>query len=1161
MKTVLKIVLIALVVILIVLLTFGFVLVMDWPWWVGFFILLAFAGIGVGVLFLRKLLMRRREQKFVAQVIEQDEARIKAAQDATSKDELADIQKKWKEAVDALRRSHLRKQGNPLYVLPWYMIIGESGSGKTTALNSAKLSSPFVEVTRTSGVSGTKNCDWWFFEQAVIIDTAGRYAIPVDEGRDKEEWQRFMNLLVKYRKREPLNGLIIALAADKVLESSPEALEEEGKTIRRRIDELMRVLGTKFPVYLLLTKCDLIHGMSMFCNSLPDKSLEQPMGFVNQELSTNIPAFLDQAITSLVERLRNLRLMLLHQYRNKDVEPELLLFPEEFENLKRGLGAFAKGAFAENPYQETPVLRGMFFSSGRQEGTPYSHFLNALGLIGEKEVLSGASRGLFLHDFFSRILPKDRGLLAPTRRAIEWSLFTRNLGLTAWIIFGIAVCGLLSFSFVKNVGILRNIGHEFSKPTVLEGGFTDTMIGIERSNQAILKIENQNRNWWIPRFGLRESINVEESLKARYCNQFQKGFLQSFDGQLRENLSHITGAVPDDVFGQYVSFLTRRINLLKARLNNEEFEKLRMRPQPSYIAMTSGSVQDVDYQIRQKFGRLFLYYIYWRTDTADISKEIDILRAWLKDLIKLRDARPQWIIVWVNKDGSIAPVTLKDFWGGSLSASGEVMVEPAFSKKGKEAIDSLFKEIEEALDEPALMEKQRIETDAYYRKNCFSAWQNFAARFTEGSRRLSGKNEWMQAAAKMGRDDGPYFAFLNRMTIELEPVVTGENIPPWLQQIYQFQTIKTAGTKGKLVTKTAEEGKAFLDKIKDKIGRKIEPTSMDAHLAAVKAYQDYQNALAVIAQATSSRNQIFQMTSQTFSEDPASGKSPFAAGFNAASKLKVYLASSTDAGGVAGGLIRGPVEFLWALARMETGCQLQVNWEKEVLAEAQGASAMQETELLWGNNGLAWKFVKGSAAPFIGWKASGGYNAREVLGGTIAFERSFFSSLGTGAGTRARTATASSQQQAYKVVISGLPTDANPDASVKPHKSSLELTCTTGPQILENLNYPKTQTFNWAPETCSDVTLRIYVGNAVLARQYSGPQAFVDFLRDFPGGRHAFNASEFPDQRNDLKKAGIKFVVVSYSISGQQAILKSFESVSAGKSPTRSLGKITACWD
>ncbi len=1159
MKTALKIILLVLLAILILFLVFGFVLVMDWPWWVGFFILLAFVGIGVGVLFLRKLLLRRREQKFVAEVIQQDEARINAAQ-AANKDELADIQKKWKEAVDALRRSHLRKQGNPLYVLPWYMIIGESGSGKTTALSSAKLSSPFVEVTRTSGISGTKNCDWWFFEQAVIIDTAGRYAIPVDEGRDKDEWQRFMHLLVKYRKREPLNGLVVAISADKILGNSPEALEEEGKTIRRRIDELMRVLGTKFPIYLLLTKCDQIHGMSMFCKHLPEKSLEQPMGFINQDLSTNVPAFLERAMTAVGERLRSLRLLMLHQSRDKEVEPELLLFPEEFENLKKGLGAFVKGAFVENPYQETPVLRGLFFSSGRQEGTPYSHFLQSLGLIGEKEVLAGTSRGLFLHDFFSKILPKDRGLLAPTKRALEWSIFTRNLGLTAWIIFGIAICGLLSFSFVKNVGILRNISHDFAKPTVLEGGFTDAMLNIERSHKSILNIEKQNNNWWIPRFGLRESIHVEESLKARYCNQFQQGFLVSFDGQLRENLSRVTESVPDDVFGQYVALLTRRINLLKARLNNEEFETMQKRPEPSYMALSSGSVQELDYEIRQKFGRLFLYYIYWRTDTPEISKEIDILRVWLKDLLKLKASNPQWIIVWVNKDGSIAPVTLKDFWGGSINAPHETAVDAAFSKKGKEAMDSLFKEIEEALDEPSLMEKQRIEIDAYYRNNCFKAWQTFAANFGEGARRLNGKSEWLQAASKMARDDGPYFAFLNKVTVELEPVVTKDNIPPWLKQIYQFQTVKNAGAVGKLVTKTAEEGRMFIDKIKEKLGRQIETGSLDSHSSAVKAYQDYQTSLLAVVQATASRGQIFQLTAQTFAEYPASGKSPFAVGFGAASRLRAYLASQGEGEGVIGGLIRGPFEFLWGLARMEAGCQLQVQWEKEVLAEMQGASSMQETELLWGHEGLAWKFVKGSAAPFIGWRASG-YHAKEVLGGGIPFEKSFFTSLGTGSGTRARTATAASQQQSYKVVISTLPTDANADASIKPHKSQLELTCVTGPQMLENLNYPKTQAFNWTPETCSDVVLRIYVGNTVLTRQYTGAQAFVVFLRDFPGGRRVFNAGDFPDQRSELKKAGVKYIAVNYMISGQQPILKNFESVAAGKSQARLLGKITACWD
>ena len=103
-------------------------------------------------------------------------------------------------------------------------------SGKTTAIQSARLSSPFFEVNQISGISGTRNCDWWFFEQAIVIDTAGRYTIRIDEERDKEEWQRFLTLLAKYRQREPLNGLIVSVAADKILETDPEALMQDGAT-------------------------------------------------------------------------------------------------------------------------------------------------------------------------------------------------------------------------------------------------------------------------------------------------------------------------------------------------------------------------------------------------------------------------------------------------------------------------------------------------------------------------------------------------------------------------------------------------------------------------------------------------------------------------------------------------------------------------------------------------------------------------------------------------------------------------------------------------------------------------------------------------------------------------------------------------------------------
>jgi len=181
-------------VILLVLLVFGGVLLLDWPWWVGFFVLLGIIGLGIALLFLKKIWARRREQQFVHQIIEQDEAQMSRLAEK-DRSEARELQDRWKEAIEALRRSHLRKKGNPLYVLPWYLVIGESASGKTTAIQSARLSSPFFEVNQVSGLSGTRNCDWWFFEQAIVIDTAGRYTIRIDEERDKEEWQRFLTLL------------------------------------------------------------------------------------------------------------------------------------------------------------------------------------------------------------------------------------------------------------------------------------------------------------------------------------------------------------------------------------------------------------------------------------------------------------------------------------------------------------------------------------------------------------------------------------------------------------------------------------------------------------------------------------------------------------------------------------------------------------------------------------------------------------------------------------------------------------------------------------------------------------------------------------------------------------------------------------------------------
>ncbi len=1124
---------------------------MDWPWWAGFFLLLGLAGAGIGVVFLRKLWLRRREQHFVQQVIEQDEARLSALK-GKEREEMKELQARWKEAIEALRRSHLRKSGNPLYVLPWYLVMGESGSGKTTAIKSARLSSPFAEVTRTQGISGTKNCDWWFFEQAVIIDTAGRYAIPVDEGRDREEWQKFLNLLVKYRKKEPLHGLIVTLAADKLLESTPEALEEDGRNIRRRIDELMRAMGVKFPVYVLITKCDLVQGMTQFCDHLPEESAEQPMGVINQNLSTDITGFLNSALNSIGERLRNLRILLLHKSGTGEVDPGLLLFPEEFGNLRQGIESFMKGAFQENPYQETPVLRGLFFSSGRQEGTPYSHFLNTLGLIGEKEVLPGTSKGLFLHDFFSKILPGDRGLFAPTSRAVQWQTFTRNLGLVSWVVIAVAICGLLSFSFVKNLKTLRGASHEFAAQPALQGRFMPDLVSMNLFNNAILKVEDRNRDWWIPRFGLYESINAEKGLKENYCRRFREGFLAPLDKRMVQTLTDFTSVTPDEDIGQYAALLARRINLLKARLKGEDIESIRSKPRPPYASILSAVDPEAGPDAREKFGQLYLYYIIRRTDTGEISREIDVFQSWLKHLLTLKGRNPRWIAAWVNKDGSVPSMTPGDFWGGdSPPETEEITVAPALTLKGKELIDSFIKEIEDALPDPLIFANQKLEFRKWYRDSSFRAWQSFSASFSKGKERLKGREEWRKTAARIAAGKGPYLAFLERTAADLEPLAEKGDLPPWLMQVYRFQKAREIGSAvGGTIAKAAEKGKKVISALEKRFGREAEEAPGSESLS-IKSYTEYQKALAAISSVSASANQAYKTALQVFTEDPAVSKSSFYAGYRAASALKAGLTEGKPSKTVSD-LITGPFDYLWEYTLRETACRLQNQWESDVLAEIQGASRQQAIEMLLGQNGYAWRFVKEPAAPFVRYRQGKGYQAKEIFGRAVPFRTSFFTFLRKGAGAHADALA----KQNYNVSIKGLPTDANQDSRLKPHATHLELQCADNTYKLDNYQFPVGRTFRWSPRTCGDVVFSIEVGDITLTKTYKGSQAFVDFLDDFKSGRRTFYPKDFPGKRRDMRDLGIRYIKVNYKFRGARALLKKFRF-----SPGEIVRSISYCWD
>lgn len=1142
-----------------ILLVFALVLLIGWPWWVGLFLLIGLAGLALAALVLRKHLMRRREQMFVHQVIAQDESarRQLAPQD---QDAAAELQARWKEAIEALRRSHLRKSGNPLYVLPWYMVIGESGSGKTTALQSARISSPFAEMTRTSGISGTRNCDWWFFEQAVVLDTAGRYTIAVDESRDKDEWQKFLQLLAKFRKKEPLNGLVVTVAADRLAQNTPQDLQADGRSIRSRIDELMRVLGAKFPVYVLVTKCDLIQGATQFCDALPEAALNQAMGLLNQQLSPDSRALTDRVFRVVGNRLRDLRLLILNQGRKRETVPSLLLFPEEFEKLRENLSAFVDSAFQENPYQETPLLRGIFFSSGRQEGTPYSHFLNALGLIQGREVLPGSTKGLFLHDLFAKILPRDRHLFTPTQHMAQWRRLTRNMGLTAWIAVMVAACGLLSYSFVKNLNTLSEVRREFAKPAVLQGELLPDIITMDRFRRALLAVENGNAHWWTLRLGLNESLKVEAELKQKYVQLFQRGFLDAFDKALGERMAHFNADTPGPILGAHVIHLMRRINLLKARLAQENLEDLRRRPQPGFSSAVLGRDAVIP-EIQDKIDSLYLCAVAWQTRNDSLNQELTHQQTWLKHLLSLPGTNLNWLADWVNADSSAAPVSLKDFWGGREADSGGVTVPAAFTRDGKVKIDAAIADIESALFDPLIIAQAKAAFAKWYSQARISAWQNFLQGFDDGRTMIGGREQWQAVVKRVPTPQGPYYALIDKLVAEFEPAGQGEPLPVWVQAAHEWQTIRKDAASGNLIN-PAKSG--LLAKTKRKVAGKIlraeralgvsarKPMNAEEQFSAAKACLTYQTALETIAKSADSEKSAFQMAADLYQQDPATGESPFLAAHRAVEAVKTATGDLGDESvRIFWNLINGNISLMQQYVARVTACQLQSQWEKNVLMEIQGVSASADvTQLMMGAGGFAVKFINGPAAPFISRSLQKGYFANEALDMAIPFKKDFLVYLSKGA-RAARPAKSS-----YRVTVRAYPTDVNAGAAVRPHATMLDLQCADQNMHLENLNYPVAKTFTWSAQSCGDVLFQISVGNLRLTKTYSGRYGFAKFLNDFKTGHHSFDRSEFPGDEAALRHMGIKSIRAKYRFQGQKPVLQLLYSA-----PGRPPQEIAACWD
>ena len=128
--------------------------------------------------------------------------------------EREELRRKLESALGLLRSGQFGGAKTAVSALPWYLMIGPPSSGKTSMLSRSgiRFFSPSGSRTSKESEGATSSCEWWLADDGVILDTAGRYAVPATEG-DRQGWRDLLDLVGDARKGTPINGLIIAVSA------------------------------------------------------------------------------------------------------------------------------------------------------------------------------------------------------------------------------------------------------------------------------------------------------------------------------------------------------------------------------------------------------------------------------------------------------------------------------------------------------------------------------------------------------------------------------------------------------------------------------------------------------------------------------------------------------------------------------------------------------------------------------------------------------------------------------------------------------------------------------------------------------------------------------------------------------------------------------------
>ncbi|WP_434729300.1 type VI secretion system membrane subunit TssM [Pseudomonas soli] len=469
-------------------------------------------------------------------------------------------------ALDAVLACYLEHAGGhgALYRLPWYLLLGDEGAGKSSLMGQSIQRFSLTRINKVQAQGRQEEAqaypvDWWISDDAVIIDPPGALmtrqagagdlpkvldrARPVSPaGTQARLWMHLLDWLAQKRSRNALNGIVLVVDLPALQQAKPAQRQALAQVLRARLHEVSSRLGARLPVYVVLSKFDLLDGFEQLFARLTETERECVFGFTFKLAAVNaFDAWLDELAEQydwLVGRTQAQVLDDMGGQGKADLRERLVSLLGQLRGLRPVLLAFLREVLASDRFTTPALVRGLYLSSMLQRGQVYNAFLHTVAHPFQADAPpregkpQGKQQVFFTQRLFQQVVYPEAGLagdnvrVARDKRRLLW--VGSAVGGLALVVVGSAWHRYFDANSVKALSVLGK-SRAFSSHEVdqrLDPTGRNLLAPMDQIRDAVTVFGDYRRAWpVVADLGLYQGRAVGPLVDDAYLGLLARRFL------------------------------------------------------------------------------------------------------------------------------------------------------------------------------------------------------------------------------------------------------------------------------------------------------------------------------------------------------------------------------------------------------------------------------------------------------------------------------------------------------------------------------------------------------------------------------------------------------------------------------------------------------------